>query len=159
MIGKMSSSFYCGFEKQRELTLMNTMQVRKEALRIISKLNGACGERGVMGSVPGGRKHRLLSVPVPHRSSWLWKIVFVSVRGSIAGWFFGACITRVVVTTGSHGSFPLSACGPIEVALMCVWDAGYQVIPMTRRSGGFFAQPEHCQKLLLDVGPLDSCEG
>ena len=46
MIGKMSSSFYCGFEKQKELTLMNTMQVRKEALRIISKLNGACGERG-----------------------------------------------------------------------------------------------------------------
>lgn len=79
MIGKLSSSFYCGFEKQRELTLMNTMQVRKEALRIISKLNGACGERGVMGSVPGGRKHRLLSVLVPHRSSWLWKIVFVIV--------------------------------------------------------------------------------
>ena len=22
---------------------------------------------------------------------------------------------------------------------------------MTRRAGGFFAQPEHCQKLLLDV--------
>ena len=43
MIGKMSSSFYCGFEKQKELTLMNTMQVRKEALRIISKLNGTCG--------------------------------------------------------------------------------------------------------------------
>ena len=28
---------------------------------------------------------------------------------------------------------------------------GYQVIEMTRRAGGFFAQPEHCQKLLLDV--------
>ena len=37
---------------------------------------------------------------------------------------------------------------------MCVCEAGYQVIPMTRRSGGFFAQPEHCQKLLLDVGAL-----
>lgn len=29
--------------------------------------------------------------------------------------------------------------------------SGYQVIEMTRRAGGFFAQPEHCQKLLLDV--------
>ena len=25
---------------------------------------------------------------------------------------------------------------------------------MTRRAGGFFAQPEHCQKLLLDVRVL-----
>ena len=43
----------------------------------------------------------------------------------------------------------------------CVCEPGYQVIPMTRRPGGFFAQPEHCQKLLLDVGslqgPKDSC--
>lgn len=28
---------------------------------------------------------------------------------------------------------------------------GYQIIEMTRREGGFFAQPEHCQKLLFDV--------
>ena len=41
---------------------------------------------------------------------------------------------------------------------MCVWDEGYQVIPMTRRPGGFFAQPEHCQKLLLDVGVGCVCE-
>ena len=80
MIGEVSPSFYCGFERQRELTLMNTMQIRKEALRItmqirkealriISKLNGEYGRRGVIGSVPGGRKHRLLSVLVPHGSS------------------------------------------------------------------------------------------
>ena len=25
------------------------------------------------------------------------------------------------------------------------------MIEMTRREGGFFAQPEHCQKMLLDV--------
>ena len=69
MISEVSPSFYCGFERQRELTLMNTMQIRKEALRIISKLNGEYGRRGVIGSVPGGRKHRLLSVLVPHGSS------------------------------------------------------------------------------------------
>ena len=32
-----------------------------------------------------------------------------------------------------------------------LWVLGYQVIEMTRREGGFFAQPEHCQKMLLDV--------
>ena len=31
------------------------------------------------------------------------------------------------------------------------YSLGYQIIEMTRRAGGFFAQPEHCQKLLLDV--------
>lgn len=37
-------SFYTGFEKQKELTLMNTMQVRQEALDIMKKLNGkSCG--------------------------------------------------------------------------------------------------------------------
>lgn len=41
---------------------------------------------------------------------------------------------------------------------MGVCDEGYQVIPMTRRPGGFFAQPEHCQKLLLDVGVECVCE-
>ena len=34
------------------------------------------------------------------------------------------------------------------------YSLGYQIIEMTRRAGGFFAQPEHCQKLLLDVGVI-----
>lgn len=34
------SSFYSGFEKQKELTMMNTMQVRKEAISIMKKLKG-----------------------------------------------------------------------------------------------------------------------
>lgn len=34
------SSFYSGFEKQKELTLMNTLQVRKETISIIKKLKG-----------------------------------------------------------------------------------------------------------------------
>ena len=33
-------SFYAGFEKQKELTMMNTMQVRKEAISIMKKLKG-----------------------------------------------------------------------------------------------------------------------
>lgn len=33
-------SFYAGFEKQKELSMMNTMQVRKEAIDIMNKLNG-----------------------------------------------------------------------------------------------------------------------
>ena len=33
-------SFYAGFEKQKELTMMNTMQVRQEAIHIMHKLNG-----------------------------------------------------------------------------------------------------------------------
>lgn len=37
----------------------------------------------------------------------------------------------------------------IDIKRVCV--IGYQVIEMTRREGGFFAQPEHCQKLLFDV--------
>lgn len=68
------------------------------------------------------------------------------------------CITIVVETGGSRGLFRLLACGLIEVGSMGVCDEGYQVIPMTRRPGGFFAQPEHCQKLLLDVGAVCVCE-
>ena len=43
----LSSSFYSGFEKQRELSGLNTMQVRKEAIGIMNKLNGssACVRR------------------------------------------------------------------------------------------------------------------
>ena len=33
-------SFYAGFEKQKELTLMNTLQVRKETISLIKKLKG-----------------------------------------------------------------------------------------------------------------------
>ena len=36
-----SFSFYSGFEKQRELSGLNTMQVRKEAVEIMKKLNGS----------------------------------------------------------------------------------------------------------------------
>lgn len=36
----MTFSFYSGFEKQKELTMMNTMQVRKEAQTIMKKLHG-----------------------------------------------------------------------------------------------------------------------
>lgn len=57
MNGKVNTSFYCGFEKQKELTLMNTMQIRKEALHIIAKLNGECDNEVVSGSVSGWRKH------------------------------------------------------------------------------------------------------
>ena len=39
------SSFYAGFEKQKELTLMNTLQIRKEAIDIMNKLRGMVGER------------------------------------------------------------------------------------------------------------------
>ena len=37
----LSCSFYAGFEKQKELTQMNTMQVRQEALNIMNKLQGS----------------------------------------------------------------------------------------------------------------------
>ena len=37
----LSFSFYSGFEKQRELSGLNTMQVRKEAIEIMNKLNGS----------------------------------------------------------------------------------------------------------------------
>lgn len=79
----MSSSFYCGFEKQKELTLMNTIQIRKEALKIIAKLNGACGKRAVMGSVPGGREHRLLPVLVSDGSARVREIVPGVRRGGV----------------------------------------------------------------------------
>ena len=39
------NSFYAGFEKQKELTLMNTLQIRKEAIDVMNKLRGTVEER------------------------------------------------------------------------------------------------------------------
>ena len=38
----------------------------------------------------------------------------------MVGWFFAACITSVVATTGLHGLSPLHVCGLIEVDLVDV---------------------------------------
>lgn len=40
MCGRERGSFYAGFEKQKELTLMNTLQIRKEAIEMMNKLRG-----------------------------------------------------------------------------------------------------------------------
>ncbi|CBK20532.2 uncharacterized protein [Blastocystis hominis] len=113
--------FYCGFEKQRELTLMNTMQIRKEALRIISKLNAFQAGESI-------DFYPFLCLTGPRgsgKSMVLRSVYYECRRNNWITWFIPSAR---------------------------VWThRGYQVIPMTRRSGGFFAQPEHCQKLLLDL--------
>ncbi len=45
MCGCEGNSFYAGFEKQKELTLMNTLQIRKEAIDVMNKLRGTVEER------------------------------------------------------------------------------------------------------------------
>ena len=45
MGGCEGNSFYAGFEKQTELTLMNTLQIRKEAIDVMNKLRGTVEER------------------------------------------------------------------------------------------------------------------
>ena len=58
------SSFYSGFEKQKELTLMNTLQVRKETISIIKKLKGGAARSR---SHLAYQKTCLFNMKTPHR--------------------------------------------------------------------------------------------
>ena len=116
-------SFYAGFEKQKELSMMNTMQVRQEALDIMKKLNGLCFYDVFTHSLPKRWFCEYLPIPMFDRTSWKWKIVCFQ-RFSMVDeleWFFVISTTSAVATTGLPYSSPLPVSGPTKVFLF-LWN-------------------------------------
>ena len=116
-------SFYAGFEKQKELSMMNTMQVRQEALDIMKKLNGLCFYDVFTHSLPKRWFCEYLPIPMFDRTSWKWKIVGFEWKqvNDLLAWFCVLSITIAAKTTGLPGLFLLLVFGLTTAIRLSKW--------------------------------------